>query len=56
MFSEGSCYRFAAECAEIAAHVSELDLGMTLIDTREMDGERATEELVDEAIADRLSA
>ncbi|MEY2439694.1 MAG: hypothetical protein QOI34_1079, partial [Verrucomicrobiota bacterium] len=38
---------------EIAALRLGLDLGMTLIDTAEMYGEGAAEELVGEAIADR---
>ena len=39
--------------SEIAALRLGLDLGMTLIDTAEMYGEGAAEELVGEAIADR---
>ncbi len=39
--------------AEIAALRDGLDLGMTLIDTAEMYGDGATEDLVGEAIADR---
>ena len=40
--------------AEIAALQRGMDLGMTLIDTAEMYGEGASEELIAEAIAGRL--